>query len=112
MTDYLQCTGRRASNMRSHAERGNEGNKYARKNQSWTIIIRYFITTFSFLTENLNALYRPIIIICALQFNDSNFFIKKEKEKKMINVIKNEQSRTNKEYVQKHRLKNHPGNYK
>ena len=39
MTAYLQCTGRRASNMRSHAERGNEGNKYARKNQSWTIII-------------------------------------------------------------------------
>jgi hypothetical protein len=39
MTAYLQCTGRRASNMRSHAERGNEGNKYARKNQSWTIIL-------------------------------------------------------------------------
>ena len=43
MTAYLQCTGRRASNMRSHAERGNEGNKYARKNQSWTIIVHNFL---------------------------------------------------------------------
>jgi hypothetical protein len=32
--------------MHSHAERGNEGNKYARKNQSWTIIDYLCFTIF------------------------------------------------------------------
>jgi hypothetical protein len=59
MTAYLQCTGRRASNMRSHAERGNKGNKYARKNQSWTIIIRKIeLPQASLIVKNYSAIYK------------------------------------------------------
>jgi hypothetical protein len=55
--------------MHSHAERGNEGNKYARKNQSWTIIIVPMVIVF----EKPKNCRKKFNLIC--QYFFGQFFV-------------------------------------